>query len=296
MNPIRDTLKEPQADFVRQVLADAQFEEILDALEKADLHVAPLKGILFRRWLYANPTERPLSDLDLLVPPEMEEPISAQLVGLGYTPMDSLMARFRFGAIKEKIFLREGGLPVELHRSPASGRGAKRLSARIFQDGLRGSAPLFRDGALIAPAEHHLLSLAFHFREHWLCFRACQLDDARRLIRLPGFDVGKLETLAKDCDALLPLSLLFYAAEIDKTFTLPAELAFRKRLLTRRLCISEQGCWLDLPGFQAYGLSQGWRLALHTLILRDSLSESTSSQVEHGLYYLKTLADFVRKS
>lgn len=68
----------------------------------------PVKGALLQHWLYDDPTERPLTDVDLLVPPEDFQRAVQQLESAGYREA----GRSSVGAIVMRTPL---GITLDLH-------------------------------------------------------------------------------------------------------------------------------------------------------------------------------------
>jgi hypothetical protein len=78
--------------------------------------VALLKGLSYGGWLYADPGERPMNDVDLLVPIEAHAAAVAALARIGYRrakPGDE------GGPRHHAQTLARGAATVDLHRSPA---------------------------------------------------------------------------------------------------------------------------------------------------------------------------------
>jgi hypothetical protein len=76
-------------DLVRGSLAWATTNHdlgpVLDSLQAASVAVAPLKGFAYATTIYAHPAERPMSDVDLLVPFRQEFRAREVLVEHGFT-------------------------------------------------------------------------------------------------------------------------------------------------------------------------------------------------------------------
>ena len=64
--------------------ASALVTDVARKLAPSGISVMPVKGALLQYWLYDDPTERPLTDVDLLVLPEDLEPAVKQLESAGY--------------------------------------------------------------------------------------------------------------------------------------------------------------------------------------------------------------------
>ncbi len=73
---------------IRRLLIDAVavnvLRQVLDVARAAGVPVAPVKGVVLARWLYADLSERPYRDLDLLVPRESLPALEAAVVARGW--------------------------------------------------------------------------------------------------------------------------------------------------------------------------------------------------------------------
>lgn len=89
----------------REVLRDAAL-----ALGKREIPVMPLKGVLFQRVLYADPAERDLRDVDVLVPEERFWEAVDVLIEHGFEPRNAGRSWIEVGLTSPR------GLPLDLHR------------------------------------------------------------------------------------------------------------------------------------------------------------------------------------
>ncbi len=74
------------ARFVDETLAREQVAHIATILGNRGIEVAPLKGVLLQRTVYAGKLARPISDVDLLVAPGRFHDAQAALADAGYAP------------------------------------------------------------------------------------------------------------------------------------------------------------------------------------------------------------------
>jgi hypothetical protein len=88
--------------YVNQVKMKA-LEVVLGAFARSGIATAILKGAAFGRMFYADPSLRPMSDLDILVPRDDALRAIAWLLGQGWTAADRRVAR------RLAIFFRTGG-------------------------------------------------------------------------------------------------------------------------------------------------------------------------------------------
>ncbi len=90
--------------------ANALVADVAGKLAGSAISVMPVKGALLQHWLYDDPTERPLTDVDLLVlPVDLEEAVK-QLESAGYR----CLARPSFGPV---VLQTPFGLALDLHPS-----------------------------------------------------------------------------------------------------------------------------------------------------------------------------------
>jgi hypothetical protein len=105
----------------REVLRD-----VAALLAAASIPVLPLKGAFFQLFLYEDPAERVISDLDLLVPEPRFERAVEVLLGAGYHAV-------KVGkSLMEATLLSPRGFPVDLHRRLFSGGRYRLPTADVF--------------------------------------------------------------------------------------------------------------------------------------------------------------------
>jgi hypothetical protein len=116
-------------DLVRRMV----LKEVLDCLADRKIPVMPLKGALLAYWVYEDPAERRVSDVDLLVPETAFEDAVAALTARGYPQDRPTQTRER------TLRSRDVPLTVDLHRSLFP-KGRFRMPTReIFARGRRDS-------------------------------------------------------------------------------------------------------------------------------------------------------------
>jgi hypothetical protein len=167
------------ASSIRADQQRATAAEAVEVLAAAGIPVALLKGISYAGWLYADPGERPMSDVDLLVPAAAHPDAVRALARLGYWhPGPSAQRSPRHHAMT----LKRRAASVDLHRSPVQ-RG--RLA--IDWDALwsRTSPAPWIPGALRLSLVDEVL---FHFanltRHDLIAPLLAYVDAARLLVRL----------------------------------------------------------------------------------------------------------------
>jgi hypothetical protein len=97
-------------DFAASVIARETLREVAGLLSARGIPVMPLKGVLFQLVLYADPAQRHLTDVDVLVPEQHFAEAIHTLVQHGYRPASAGPSWI------EAAFESPRGLPLDLHR------------------------------------------------------------------------------------------------------------------------------------------------------------------------------------
>lgn len=137
-----------------------------------------LKGISYAGWLYADPGERPMSDVDLLVRRRDHARAVTLLVGLGYRRAGPAIQR---SPRHHAVTMKRTGAAVDLHRSPAQ---QGRIAIPMGEVWRRARpAPWIAGGPLHPePVDELLLHLANLARSD-LIVPALSFVDAGRMLR-----------------------------------------------------------------------------------------------------------------
>ena len=90
--------------------ADALVGDVARRLSEPGIPVMPVKGALLQHWLYDDPTDRPLTDVDLLVAPQDLERAVRLLEQAGYR-------RTRHSSVGGIVMQTPLGLALDLHPS-----------------------------------------------------------------------------------------------------------------------------------------------------------------------------------
>jgi hypothetical protein len=96
--------------FTTSVIARETLKDVATLLGARGIPVMPLKGVLFQLFLYSDPAERQLCDVDVLVPEERFAEAIEVLIQHGYRPANAGPSWI------EAAFESPRGLPVDLHR------------------------------------------------------------------------------------------------------------------------------------------------------------------------------------
>jgi hypothetical protein len=166
-------------DLIAAALQWARIEKelpsITDALTSAGIRVTAIKGVAYARTLYATGAERPMADIDLLVPKAAVQSARTVLARLGFVPAASV-------ALHHAHAWTRGDLALDLHWNIIGrGRGRVDLDA-VWDRAIPGS-----------PAGLHYLEpcdgLAFHL-----------IHLARNRLRLPLVNVVDAARLLERAD------------------------------------------------------------------------------------------------
>jgi putative nucleotidyltransferase-like protein len=112
--------------YVAAVVAREVLRDVAGLLGAASIPVMPLKGAFFQLFLYEDPAERVISDLDLLVPEPRFERAVEVLLRAGYHAV-------KVGkSLMEATLLSPRGFPVDLHRRLFSGGRYRLPTADLF--------------------------------------------------------------------------------------------------------------------------------------------------------------------
>jgi hypothetical protein len=90
------------------MLATELVGDVARRLAGSGIQVMPVKGALLQHWLYDDPAERSLTDVDLLVRPDDFETAVARLEAGGYE-------RTRHGSVGGRVMRTPFGLALDLH-------------------------------------------------------------------------------------------------------------------------------------------------------------------------------------
>jgi len=193
---------------VSAVHREAQTRELLAALTEAHIRAVPLKGAWLATHVYPEPGQRPMCDIDLLVPPQELARAQEALRQLGYTPQ-GIIASIELDSDQTYTCPRHAW-PLELHWSlgvainpPLHQPKITHLEERLVPETLLG-VPI-----LALCPEEQLVHLAYHILHH------------RFVLPLRGYlDIALLSRQLAN-DAACRRSLQTIAAEWGMTHALP---------------------------------------------------------------------------
>ncbi|MBE7450849.1 MAG: nucleotidyltransferase family protein [Kofleriaceae bacterium] len=162
------------ASALQAELRRTALDEVVAAF--ADRGVAPilLKGIAYAGTIYPDPAERPMSDIDLLVPGEAVEHCEAALRRLGYWHVGGLHQR---SARHHAITFKRRGASIDLHRHITQAGRTRIDLAAVW----RGAVGAHIPGALRPARQHERLLHVAHMGRHELAVPLVNFVDLHRL-------------------------------------------------------------------------------------------------------------------
>lgn len=170
-----------RADFATaSIFADRQratAEEAVLALSRAGVPAALLKGISYAGWLYPDPGQRPMTDVDVLVPADAFEVAHAALRRLGYWHVGPGAQR---SPRHHALTLKRRHAAIDLHRSPTQ-RG--RVAIPMSEVWARTTAAPWVPGALRLELHDEILFHFINLARHDLIAPLLAYVDAARLLR-----------------------------------------------------------------------------------------------------------------
>lgn len=179
---------------------------IFEACHAAGVPIAPLKGSHLAFLSYADPAERVMGDLDLLVRPEDVSRARETLQALGYVQD----APHYGGAVDHLVFHGPAGTPIELHWTLAlkdapvatvdwAGVWARMVPATI------GGAPV----QVLSPADH-IAYLCLHIYRHGFRTGLRRLLDIGAVVRAEKaqFDWAVVRATSVEWDCSRPVALV----------------------------------------------------------------------------------------
>lgn len=190
----------------QSVVQDEEATQILGSLVRAGLTVILLKGADLRLRVYPDPAARPMTDLDILVPPAEAGRAQSILTSLGYRPMEpnprpGFQERFSHAA----GLLPPPGLTlqVDLHWEIREGQDYYRLPYQSLKPRLQEVA--FHNLTLrVLSPEHLLTHLCLH--TYWELTRGSQFLDLALVIQHLPVNWEQFAAGVKACRCQMPVS------------------------------------------------------------------------------------------
>ncbi|MDH3484628.1 MAG: nucleotidyltransferase family protein [Myxococcales bacterium] len=161
---------------VTSILASEVVSDVAQRLERPGIDIMPVKGALFQHWLYDDPAERAMSDVDVLVRSDQARVAYAILQRAGYRPM----GRSRIGAF---VMRSPFGLALDLHSQLFDRTRYKLPTADVFS---RSSPDRALFGALVrlpSPLDAYAHLIGKFGSDHLNAGSKERLDE---IARMPG--------------------------------------------------------------------------------------------------------------
>ncbi|MBT8453429.1 MAG: nucleotidyltransferase family protein [Deltaproteobacteria bacterium] len=167
--------------------ADALVGDVARRLAEPGIRVMPVKGALLQHWLYDDPTDRPLTDVDLLVLPQNLERAVRQLASAGYRTL----LRPSFGAV---VLHTPFGLALDLHPSLFDAARYRLRTAELFARGTEDTRLYSAHVILPSPLDAYAHLIGKFGSDHLDCRATGRLDEIARMasrIDLPAETVAE---------------------------------------------------------------------------------------------------------
>lgn len=149
--------------------------EVGDAFAAARIPVALIKGAAYLDYLYADPAERPMSDVDLLVPPARHAEAERVLRRLGFWRVGSPRQQSR---LHHAVGYKRKGASIDLHRSIIQPWRSRVDTDALWQRVVPAGAGLYR----LDPVDEAVIHLG-HVARHELMVPLVNYVDAARLLQ-----------------------------------------------------------------------------------------------------------------
>ncbi|MCA9529107.1 MAG: nucleotidyltransferase family protein [Myxococcales bacterium] len=137
---------------VTAMVAEAVVRDVAGALGAAGIALMPIKGVLLQRWVYDDPSERAITDVDLLVAPGRLPEARLLLEGRGY---EAIEEGWQLAAVLRTPF----GIGLDLHQRLFDQARYRLDEHEVFRRGSRNNSLFGVDVVLQDPLDvyAHLL-------------------------------------------------------------------------------------------------------------------------------------------
>jgi hypothetical protein len=149
--------------------------EVGDALAAERIPVALIKGAAYAGRIYADPAERPMSDVDLLVPPALHARAERALRRLGFWRVGSPRQQSR---LHHAVGYKRKGASIDLHRSIVQPWRSRIDVDALWRRAVPGDDGLWR----LDPVDEVVIHLG-HVARHELMVPVINYVDAARLLQ-----------------------------------------------------------------------------------------------------------------
>jgi hypothetical protein len=169
--------------------------EITDALAGEGIGVILLKGVAYAGTIYADPAERPMSDIDLLVPADSFDRASAVVRRLGYWHAGGA---HQLAPTHHAVTYKRRDSALDLHRHLVHGGRTQIDMSAVWRDAIPSHVPGARRPM---PAHEYLLHVA-HIARHELIVPVINFVDAVRLRTDDGVTLAHAWRLVRACEGV----------------------------------------------------------------------------------------------
>lgn len=154
--------------------ADALVADVAACLDKQRIPVMPMKGALLQHWLYDDPTERPMTDVDLLVAPRDLDRAVRVLCDAGYRPT-------AHASVGGRVLQTRFGLSLDLHPH-LFGPGRFRMpTGDLFARGTRDTSLFGQAVRLPSPLDVYAHLIGKFAADHLTACASERLDEISRM-------------------------------------------------------------------------------------------------------------------
>jgi hypothetical protein len=204
----RDELVRATVDWAR---IEHDLPPLVAALGHAGVAVAPIKGVAYASRLYASPAERPMSDIDLLVPPGQRETARDVLSRQGFRPAPAAALHHAEPWVRSD-------LSIDLHWNIIA-PGRSRIDLDAVWARTESGWP---DGARQLEAVDALVFHLVHLARNRLRLPLINVVDAARLLELADADLALARARAWGVGRASGLALRFCSSILDARAGRPA--------------------------------------------------------------------------
>lgn len=207
----------------RNLRVAEELRGILTALNAAGVPVIPLKGAHLAFLTYADPAERVMGDLDLLIHPENARRARETLSALGYARFGLQHGDF----IHNEHFRRPRGTQIEVHWTlgradvPAFPLDCEAVWTRALPAMMHGVPT-----RVLSPVDH-LVYLCLHVYYHGFRVGLRRILDIREIVRVHGdqLDWAAVRTLSREWRCRRPVALVLTVVHEWFAIALPVDMA-----------------------------------------------------------------------
>jgi Uncharacterised nucleotidyltransferase len=193
---------------------DLERDFVLRQLTERNLHPVLLKGAALRLTAYADPVERSLGDIDVLVPEAAVDEAVAALISRGYQPQIEAHSELYRKHHHHLILRKERGFIVEVHWALEPARSPFPIDADAFRRDARAVTTSSGLLARVPCAEHMVVHLSIQSLEDGFSRLGRLVDIDRVISTTQHFDWVRLMAAAAQCSATAVVALSLRLCQI----------------------------------------------------------------------------------